>query len=434
MRKLACVLFVFACTLSAQQPTPATPALAAGQVTGRVSCGDTGQPARFATVQLVAEHPEASPVFDPATLGKNPDFEKTFAKAMTAAMKGNNLSTVTGLDGSFSLDKVPPGTYYVLAQLAGYQSPLSQFSVMERVKADDATLKAVQGATEKIILQPNQAAYVEIRLERGASISGIVHYDDGSPAPAVVPALIVQGKDGKWKELSASGMLPATTDDRGHYRIYGIAAGKYAVKAALPTMQAMTGLGANVSLHMNLGDALIVYSGGALREKDIKPIEVGAGEDVEGIDVIFPLDNLHAVSGSVVAKADNHAVDSGTILLQDSDTKATLRTAMLESDGTFHFNYIPEGQYLLKASGASDTDKAGGADGGNDLLRMMRTIVLKSYGDAEMPLTVKSDTPGLVLQVPDQAASPTVVPNPPSRLPAPASAPSPAPSPAPGTA
>jgi hypothetical protein len=65
---------------------------------------------------------------------------------------------------------------------------------------------------------------------------------------------------------------------------------------------------------------------------------------VEGIDVIFPLDNLHAVSGSVVAKADNHAVDSGTILLQDSDTKATLRTAMLESDGTFHFNYIPEGQ------------------------------------------------------------------------------------------
>jgi hypothetical protein len=282
--------------------------------------------------------------------------------------------------------------------------------MMERVKADDATLKAVQSAAEKLVVQPNQAAHVDIRLERGASISGIVHYDDGSPAPAVVPILVVQDKDGKWKELSASGVLPAFTDDRGHYRIYGIAAGKYAVKATLPTVQTTFGLGASVSMHMGMGDALAVYSGGAMREKDIKPIKVGTGEDVEGIDVVFPLDNLHAVSGSVVAKTDNHAVDSGTILLEDSDTKATLRTVMVEPDGTFHFNYVPEGQYLLKASGAGDTDKSGGSDNANDLMRMMHTKVLKSYGDAELPVTVKSDATGLVLQVPDPAAAPSAVP------------------------
>jgi hypothetical protein len=419
MKMLVSALILFAGTLSALQPAPAVPAVGLGQVTGRVSCADIGQPARFASVQLIGEHPEANPMLDAASMGKNPDMEKVIAKAMAAVMKGNGLSAVTGLDGSFTMDKVPPGTYYVVAQLAGYQSPFSQISAMERVKADEATIKAVEAAAEKIVVQPGQSAHVEIRLERGASISGTVRYDDGSPAPTVIPVLMTLGKDGKWKELSPSSMLPMMTDDRGHYRIFGIVAGKYAIKATLPTMQTTSGLGASVNMHMSLGDALIVYSGGALHEKDIKPVEVGTGDEVDGIDVVFPLDNLHAVSGSVVAKADNHPVDSGTILLEDSDTKTTLRTVTVEPDGSFHFNYVPEGQYLLKAAGAADTDTAGNADAGNDLMRLMRSKVLKSYGDAELAVTVKNDAVGLVLQVPDQGATPANVP----KLPAPLSAP-----------
>lgn len=405
MRKFACILIVFAAAIHAQQPAPVAPAPLVGQLSGRVFCGDNGQPARFASVQLMSDHPEASPL-DPKSLGKDADFEKTFAKAMSSILKGNNLSAVTGLDGAFSLDKVPPGTYYVLAQLAGYQSPLTQFSAMERVKADEATRKAVESAAEKVVIQPGQSAHVEIRLERGASVSGTIRYDDGSPAPAVVPVLITLGKDGKWKDISASSMLPAMTDDRGHYRIYGVTAGKYAVKTTLPTMQTTTGLGASVSMHMNLGDALIVYSGGALHEKDVKPIEVGTGDDVEGVDVVFPLDNLHAVSGSVVAKADNHAIDAGTIMLEETDTKAAMRTTTVEQDGSFHLNYVPDGQYVLKVTSAGDTEGPAGADSGSDLARMMHSKVVKSYGAAELPVTVKSDTTGLVLQVPDQSATP----------------------------
>ncbi len=423
MRKLVCLLIVFAGALSAQQPGPPTPVVAVGQVTGRVSCADTGQPARFASVQLIGEHPESSPMLDPATMGKNPDMEKVIAKAMAAIMKGNGLSAVTGLDGSFSMDKVPPGTYYVVAQLAGYQSPFSQISAVERVKADDTTLKAVEAAAEKIVVPPGQSAHVEIRLERGASVSGTIHYDDGSPAPGVTPVLMSLGKDGKWKDLSPSSMLPVVTDDRGRYRIFGIAAGKYAIKATLPTMQTTTGLGASVNMHMSMGDALIVYSGGVLHEKDVKPIEVGAGDDVEGVDVTFPLDNLHAISGSVVAKADNHPVDAGTVVLQDADTKATVRTTMVEQDGSFHLNYVPEGQYVLHVSGAGDTDSAGGADSGSDLARMMHRKILKSYGDAELPVTVKNDAVGLVLQVPDQGTTPAIVSKPPGPPPAPSQAP-----------
>jgi hypothetical protein len=278
---------------------------------------------------------------------------------------------------------------------------------MEKMQADAATIKAVESGAEKIVVQPNQSAHVDLRLERGAVISGSIHYDDGSPAPSVTPVLLALQKDGTWKEMGASSMLPAMTDDRGQYRFFGIPAGKYAVKATLPTTQATVGLGVgSVSLHMNIGDALVVYSGGALREKDLKPVEVGPGQAIDGIDIVFPLDNLHAVSGTVVAKTDNHLIDSGTITLEDSDTKATLRTTMLQQDGSFQLNYAPEGQYLLHVSGAGDTEKTGSDDSAGDFARMMHSKVVKSYADAELPLSVKSDATGLVLQVADKAAAP----------------------------
>jgi len=395
--------------LLAQQPPASVPPPNVGQVNGHVTCGDTGQPGRFAAIQLLAEKPSTDPILDPAKLGKNPDFGKTMAAAMNAVMKGNNLSALSGMDGAFSLEKVPPGTYYVIAQMPGYLSPLNQLSQMERMKADEATLKSVESQAEKIVVQPNQSA--QLRLERGAALSGTIRYDDGSPAPGVAAVLIEQDKDGKWKDLSTS-ILPISTDDRGHYRLFGLPPGKYGVKAALPTTQASIGLGpGSMAMHMNTGDALVVYSGGVFRDKDVKPIEIGNGDETDGIDITFPISGLHTVSGSVVAKSDNHPIDTGAVTLLDADTKAVLRSAMLDKDGNFHLNYIPDGSYTIKVSGAADMEKsAAGEDDGNDLSRMLKSMgskPLKSYGDAEQALMLKSDNPTIVLQVPDLQAKAT---------------------------
>jgi hypothetical protein len=388
---------------TASQPAVPAPAAAPtlfGQVNGRVICGDTDAPGRFASVQLISEKAEQMGFsnFDPT---KNPDFAKSLSVVFSTMLKGSNLSALAGIDGSFSLDKVPPGTYYVVAQLPGYQSPLSQLSQTERMKADPATLKAVESVAEKIVVGPEQAAHVEVRLERGSSLSGSVRYDDGSPAPCVTPILISLQKDGKWKELALS-MMAAPTDDRGHFRFSGLPPGKYAVKAALPTTQASSGLGtASIAVHMNLGDALVVYPGGALREKDIKPVEVGSGDEVDGIEVIFPLSGLHAIAGTVVAKFDNHPVNAGAIALLDSETKAVVRTAMLDREGGFRLNYIPEGSYTLKVSGAADTEKSESPMEETDFARMMNSKTVKSYGEAERTLTLKTDETTITLQVPD---------------------------------
>lgn len=407
MRSFGLMLLALAPSLiSQQQPVPPAAPPSVGQVSGRVFCGDTDQPARFASVQLIGEHPSAATVFDTEALAKDPDFEKTFAKAMTAVMKGGNssLSTLTTLDGAFSLDKVPPGTYWVVAQLAGYLSPLSQLSPMERAKAGDDALKAVQSTAEKIVVQPNQSARVDIRIERGASISGIVRYDDGSPAPGVNPMLMKLDKDGKWKDLGVVSTLPANTDDHGRYRIYGLLPGKYAVKATLPTIQAASGLGAMPSVTSSMGDMLLVYSGGAFHKKDVKSIEVGPGEEVDGVDVIFPIDNLHTIAGTVVAKSDQHPVNAGWASLEDVDTKEQVRGTTIEQDGSFHLNYILDGQYILKVDGAADTEKSPDAASGGIFAQLAHGKTLKSYGSAELPIAVKSDSTSLLLQVPDLTA------------------------------
>src|ERR1019366_2743863 len=97
-------LILSLCSITAlSQSAPSNPAAPLAQVSGRITCGDTGQPARFATVQLIAEQPPKDPLIDPAKEPKSADdFQKLLAQTLTAMKKASNLSAITGLDGSFS--------------------------------------------------------------------------------------------------------------------------------------------------------------------------------------------------------------------------------------------------------------------------------------------------------------------------------------------
>jgi hypothetical protein len=411
MRRLVFILSSAALVFSSlpamaqEQAPPQTAPSVYANVSGHVTCGDTGQPARFAAVQLIPEKPQRiTPVIDMAAVKDEKGLAKALAKSMSQAQKGTGLSAVSSIDGSFEMPKVPAGTYYVIAQLSGYLSPLSALSAEDRFGDGDNAVKHIQALAEKIVVQ-SAPVRADIRLERGGSINGVIRYDDGSPAAGVTRVLMVMQDDGKWKQTSVPGtpLSTAADDDRGHYRISGLAKGKYAVKATLPTEQIIQGLAGSYDNHSNFGDALVVYSGGVFREREVKPIEVGPGEDVDGIDIVFPLDNLHLVSGTVVAKTDNHPVNSGGVKLNDAETKDMLRGTNIEDDGSFKFNYVPEGHYELVIFHAGDTDKS--ASGGTGLV--WNPTFLKSYQDATIPIEVKSDQTGLTLQVADKPAAGT---------------------------
>lgn len=433
MKNYAWALLLISASVAAQQTAPSNPTIqapsqvsnqasnqadATGRVVGHVVCSDTGKPARFAAIQLMSEESAKKPLMDPSEIGAfagasngssgkgNVNFANILAKSMAAMMKGSQLSTMTEMDGSFSLDKVPAGTYYVIPQLPGYLSPIDQLSQKERMAADKATLEAVESQAQKVVVEPGSTANLDIELDRGGVIAGTIRYDDGSPAPSVAPQLMLLDKDGKWKDLPATSMIPGMTDDQGHYRFSGLPAGKYAVKAALPTMNASMGIGAgSLSMHMNMGDALEVYSGGAMWMKNVKPVELTAGDTRDDVDITFPTGGLHAISGSVVAQADGHPVNTGTVELQDpADKTIKLRTTMIGKDGSFQFNYVPDGTYRVQVTSAADME--GGAGGGMSgafamLLNGQAPKSFKEYGQTGMTLTLPGNSEGLTLRVPN---------------------------------
>jgi len=404
---LSSAAFVFSClpATAQEQATPQTAPSTYTIVSGRVICGDTSQPARFAAVQLIPEKPQPTQTSDWANVKDSKELAKLMEKSMARAQKGTGLSAVSSIDGSFEMPKVPAGTYYVVAQLKGYLSPLSALTAEDMYAAKADAISRIQASAEKIVVQ-DAPVRVDVRLERGGSINGVIRYDDGSPAAGVTPVRMVMQEDGKWMTdtFNPGAQQTNTSDDRGHYRISGLTKGKYAIKAQLPTIQSIIGLGGSQSLHSNIGDALVVYSGGVFREKDIKPIEVGLGEDVDGIDIIFPVDNLHLVSGTVTAKTDNHPLNAGWVNLKYPDTKASLRHTKIEEDGSFKFSYVPEGQYELVTAGAGDKDPNAQGDA---YAQMFNPKILRRYQDVTIPIEVKSDQTGLVVQVSDQPAGGT---------------------------
>jgi hypothetical protein len=106
MRKSGLVLVAIFCFVAFAQKPAAT-----GSVTGHVTCADTNTPARLAIVVL-------RPV---------PAVKSTDSTAASKPVEARRVQTL--LDGTFSIPSVAPGTYFVLASMAGYISPLAVLGV-----------------------------------------------------------------------------------------------------------------------------------------------------------------------------------------------------------------------------------------------------------------------------------------------------------------
>ena len=186
--------------------------------------------------------------------------------------------------------------------------------------------------------------------------------------------------------------LALGTDARGHYYKAGLPPGSYIVEVKLPDVSMVpTTIVGKEGLRLTLkgDDALCVFSGDKYRLEDATPVEVTADEDIPGVNIDIPTVGLHSVSGAVAMVGTGETVTVGEVLLLDPKDKTELRRAEIQGNGSFQFNFVPSGTYLVRVDA-----RAGGADG----------IPLKVYAPLEKPLDVESDMTNLTLNVPNERA------------------------------
>jgi hypothetical protein len=171
---------------------------------------------------------------------------------------------------------------------------------------------------------------------------------------------------------------PHTPTIGGRFYAPGLAPGMYLVEATLPEF---VGLPVSITdttsmaITSTSGDALQVFNGDKYRLRDAPPIELREGEDRRDIDITLPTDGLHSIHGSVTAKSDGHNITHGDVRLLDPDDKTMLRETQIQGDGSFLFNYVVNGSYLVEISPQADKSAL--------------------YQPISSPLLVESDIPSL---------------------------------------
>jgi hypothetical protein len=189
------------------------------------------------------------------------------------------------------------------------------------------------------------------------------------------------------------------TDDRGRYRVSGLATGDYVVEATLETNQRMVVNSGSVSgINYMTSTPLKVYAPAAFHRGDAKPLKLDGGEEHDDEDITFNVSGTHSVSGTVVSAEDHHSVGSGVMQLSDATDPSFQRGTGIDAQGNFTITFVPQGKYVLTVHDAADTSPAEtkpGADPNTTSVKIER-----NYSDTKQRIVVTdSDVTGQNIEV-----------------------------------
>jgi hypothetical protein len=277
------------------------------------------------------------------------------------------IAAVTDDNGHFSITGLPAGRYNVDASKRGW------VTVPYGSKGPGRP-----GTT--LALSDGQRATVSITLPRAAVITGTV-LDDTGPASSPVSIRVMRYVNvGGERRLVSSGSVASGPDERGQYRIYGLAPGDYYVVAA-PLGGPFR---ANADLHLTsdvdvdqaaqavsdgrsapMADVrqrsvtiAPVYYPGVFSAAQAAQISLHAGEERTGVDFVVPYVASVHVDGSVTG-LDGAPAKGATITLVNNDSNATslgfdaVRTTRTDAKGRFSFAAVTPGVYVLSTRTAT---------------------------------------------------------------------------------
>ncbi|HVL67564.1 MAG TPA: carboxypeptidase-like regulatory domain-containing protein [Vicinamibacterales bacterium] len=243
---------------------------------------------------------------------------------------------ITGADGAFSFEKVPPGSYTLTASASGYAP---QYYGARRA-----------GPPAPVVLGDGQRAdALEIVLPRAGVIVGQVMDEDDRPfVGAIVDALVSRTEEGRPMLVSLSS---ATTDDRGEFRLTGLPAGQYYVSALDPAF-------AHVGDHTGSLRYTATYYPGVLFVEQATRVSVVPGVEPD-LKIAFKLQIVRpATVSGIIATPDRKQLMSGAVIMSPVHGEALASIpsddVRILPDGSFTFRNVAPGMYQIRARAELD--------------------------------------------------------------------------------
>jgi hypothetical protein len=235
-------------------------------------------------------------------------------------------ATTTDAKGHFLIDEVDAGRYHLSAFRNGYTE----------VRKSGVALTLEKGQNIKD---------VAVKLAPEGVISGRILDTEGDPLANVSVASMNVGYENGKRGLVIAGW--ANSNDLGEFRLAGLRAGKYVVRA---TFQQQSG---NVQRRpVRTEEAYVTtYYPRTMNAKSASTIEVSPGAQITGINLVaMRAQSLH-IKGRVGAASPVNALPIWLSLAPRDDLSAMPEmNTVVNAQGDFQVNGIFPGAYVLRAS------------------------------------------------------------------------------------
>jgi hypothetical protein len=186
---------------------------------------------------------------------------------------------------------------------------------------------------------------LDILVPGGGVVSGSVVDAAGEPFQGItMRALQVRREHGR--QVARAVAWERVTDDRGRYRLFGLAPGSYLIVASLDATE-LTASRATAA-----GFAPLYFPGTTFVDA-AQPLRVESGGDVSGTDLTFAAAPTSRLAGRAIG-ADGEPLH-GRVFLGISQRSGAIapdpRSERIEPDGSFELTDVAPGDYVLQASG-----------------------------------------------------------------------------------
>jgi Carboxypeptidase regulatory-like domain len=335
----------------------------------------TQQPPRDAAAGKAATPTVGTASISGIVVTDDPD-RKPVRRARVSIMdneRRHGATVVTDESGRFTFKNVPAGRYSITPTKAAW------------VGTSYGATRPNRPGTPITVADGQHVDKLTIRLARGAVITGTVTDEYGRPmVRASVTAFRYIFQGGTRTPIPAGPI--ATTDDRGVFRIYGLALGQYLVgtsprgatgppggelrqttDAEIQRALAERGRGNRAPDHTRQDErsttvayAAVFYPGTTTVSQG-SLISIAAGEERSGIDFQASLVPTSRVEGTVVLP-DGGVAAAVSVNLVSSDGATpgfgfeNFRVSRTSAEGRFLFSGLPSGRYTILSRAASPRD------------------------------------------------------------------------------